>query len=106
MIRRIGADEGESLVDQRKALRVTDPAGAVLGYQMCQPETQRTPDATVISSAGVTRGEWEAFLGFFGQSRTARLNEPQREARVKAGLLPEDWLERAQGKVACYAATH
>jgi hypothetical protein len=108
--RRISYQRGETMVSAGRMHRVEDQFGRHIGYQMGgrkQPSDNDLP--SLASSASITAHECEANAGVLGKSVTATMSEHKRVHRLhpRSGkLLPaEDFIERAQGKVAAYIAT-
>ncbi len=65
-------------------------------------EFMRVPDAT---QGAITAAETRAAVGEFGRSATANLSEAARDARERAGLVAEDFIERSAAKVRHYSGS-
>lgn len=106
--RRIGVDRGEAMVDAGTAIRVNDGMGKHIGYQLRPDNEPRRFAASVQSSICITKSELEAAVGLMGKSATRGLSEEDRLSRVhpltKKALPAEDFIERAEVKVASYSS--
>lgn len=129
IVRLVSRDEGERMVDSETAQAGLDWDGVTLCFQLNEasrvsvvPASSRTKISGVEidpSNSAFSQPEIMAIAGTkfkHGRSRTASMNEPQREARAKriyeASLLkpsypvkvgPEDMVERATNKMDAWA---
>lgn len=107
----ITAAQGRTMAKSGLALTVIDRRygrSCVLRYQETEPIT---PSNSAATAAAITPKEVMANAGMFGKSKTARLPEWDTKARdsKQARILcrdarrpPEDFVERAQQKVAMW----
>jgi hypothetical protein len=129
-------EHGDRLVVAGKAKYVEDAAGFLVGYQLVgakvvyvppKPRSLSDPEPTAAtailenlpsgrlsspwrkperSSAAFSRAENLAVAGLRGESRTARMSEEKKKARILRNLEPEDLVELATKKYEVYADVH
>jgi hypothetical protein len=77
-------------------------SGSMIGFRVVGVEVNKKDGdlRTMQSSATITAAEMDLNLE---RSRTHGLREPDREARIKYGLDPEDRVERVKAKVRVFA---
>jgi len=107
VISRVSHYKGEKLVKARRAERVCDSDGKLLGYQLLN----EIPDVIIAkdsgpSSAVFSVAEREAIAGLRGESRTAAFTESKRLSRLRRGLREMDVVEAARVKLAVYQSVH
>ncbi|SEG56151.1 hypothetical protein SAMN05421819_3548 [Bryocella elongata] len=111
--------EGDLLVRQRKAERVEDASGVLIGFKL--RTTQGAPAKLRPASLGmlpivasqqrescraISRAEVEANAGLRGVSKTAHLTDEQRVERIRRHWTDVDAIEAAQDKVRSYLGVH
>ena len=78
--------------------------GAMIGFRMVGAETNKVDSDLPHSftSVAISKTEMEVNAAGTRSSHTFRLTEPDRLARIKNGLPPEDAAERTIAKVRVY----
>jgi hypothetical protein len=106
VLRTVSGAQGEEMVACGRWIHVFDADNNFAGYQILAPGQTDAVIPSKPTASGIARCEMEvnAGTGFIrGRSRTARLNEHQRNSRkhheTGKALPPEDFIERIQQKV-------
>ena len=104
-IRRVTAKVGDALVRERKAQLIQ--FGSEFVFQLLS-DGQRAvlPKEPCPSSTAFSNAELEAIAGIRGESRTTKMNEPQRLKRIAKGLGDMDLVEASREKLSVYQEIH